>query len=201
MNDASVTPAEFYHSLRASTAALLGYNVDHLSAAEAVRVDRALTLRLIVDHMQSRQMQGGQIDAKEFVAASEALERMVGGTPDAPVSFDVDGVIADLERSIQGILDVRALKAAEADTHPGGGNVDLATVSPSVADGRAQSGGASSSSPPAAPEQRETDVERMTRVNSSGPPDHYLKQDDGEWRKFVGPDGEIIAPYWRGGYG
>jgi hypothetical protein len=34
MNDTPVTPAELFKSLRASTAALLGYDVDHLSAEQ-----------------------------------------------------------------------------------------------------------------------------------------------------------------------
>ena len=78
------SPAELFSSLRISTATLLKYDPDNLSAEQTIRIDRAVTLRLIIDHLQSRQMHGEQINVKEFVDASEALERMVGGNPDAP---------------------------------------------------------------------------------------------------------------------
>jgi hypothetical protein len=101
MND----PAEFYRSLRVSTAAMLGFGaVDHLTAEQAIRTDRALTLRLVVDHLQGRQMQGGQIDVKEFVAASEALERMVGGDPEQTTGPDHDAALLKVETMISNLI-------------------------------------------------------------------------------------------------
>jgi hypothetical protein len=78
------SPAELFGSLRISTCALLKYDPDNLSAEQTIRVDRAITLRLMIDHLQSRQMHGEQINVREFVDASEALERMAGGNPTAP---------------------------------------------------------------------------------------------------------------------
>jgi hypothetical protein len=81
--------AELFTSLRASTVALLGYDAEHLTAAQRIRVDRAIALRLVIDEAQAKQMRGEVIDIDEFVSASESLERMVGGQPDAPTSrFD-----------------------------------------------------------------------------------------------------------------
>jgi hypothetical protein len=50
--------AELFVSLRASTVALLGYDVDNLTAAQKIRVDRAIALRLVIDDAQARQMRG-----------------------------------------------------------------------------------------------------------------------------------------------
>ena len=75
MNDTPVTPAELFKSLRASTAAMLGLDVDHLSTEQTIRVDRAVTLRLLCDHLQAQQLHGVAIDVHEFISASEALER------------------------------------------------------------------------------------------------------------------------------
>jgi hypothetical protein len=74
--------AGFYEHLRATTAALLNYDdVDHLTGAQQIRLERAIALRLVIDDAQARQMRGEAIDVKAFVDASEDLERMVGGNP------------------------------------------------------------------------------------------------------------------------
>jgi voltage-gated potassium channel Kch len=74
--------AKLLSSLRASTITLLGYDdVEHLTAAQQIRIDRAITLRLTIDDLQARQLRGERIDVSGFVEASESLERMVGGNP------------------------------------------------------------------------------------------------------------------------
>ena len=75
----------FHEHLRASTIQLLGYaDADRLTAAQEIRVDRAVMLRLVIDDLQARQMRGEAIDVHAFVSASEDLERMVGGNPASP---------------------------------------------------------------------------------------------------------------------
>jgi hypothetical protein len=108
-------PAEFYRSLRISTAALLGYgDVDHLTSEQAIRTDRALTLRLVVDHLQGRQMQGQQIDVKEFVAASESLERMVtGADPEQNTGPDYDAARHKVETMISNLIAADEHKMAQ----------------------------------------------------------------------------------------
>jgi hypothetical protein len=77
--------AKLFSSLHASTTMMLGYDgVEHLTAAQMLRVDRAITLRLLTDDLQARQMRGEVIDVRAFVTASEDLERMVGGNPASP---------------------------------------------------------------------------------------------------------------------
>jgi hypothetical protein len=98
--------AKLFNSLRASTVELLGYDVDNLTAAQRIRVDRVIALRLVIDDAQAKQMRGESIDVRAFVSASEDLERMVGGNPASPPTearFSVDAR-ARLRRLIEKTL-------------------------------------------------------------------------------------------------
>jgi hypothetical protein len=199
--------AELFRALRTSTAALLKYDIDNLTAAQEIRVARAAALRLQLDDLQSRQLAGEQINMSLFVAASEALERMVGGQPDQPATFDADRVVADLERSIQGILDVRQLKA-----DPVGGEAQRDSDAPHSSSSPAPAGGGLpaavepapipvlviANTQPAQPRQSpprvETDLEKMARVNAV--PANPAPGPREAWRDYVGPDG-IVAPWFR----
>jgi hypothetical protein len=221
MND---DPAEFYHRMRISTAALLGYgDADRLTAEQAIRTDRALTLRLVVDHLQGRQMQGIPIDVKEFVAASEALERMVGGNPEQTSGPDHDGTLLEVVANIDGILRVREQADAKRDADlmlreemaavlAAGGDVAAIGSKPAAGDetqsdsvppsSAAPTGGggwpAPEPAPPQPPKRVESDVERMARVNAQPVPAHYLKSTEPEpWRDYVNADGSINPSPWR----
>ena len=78
--------AKFFEQLRASTARLLKLDVSNLTPSEAVRVDRAVSLRLTLDRFQTEQLAGHEIDVKAFVLASQELERTLGGDPERPTS-------------------------------------------------------------------------------------------------------------------
>jgi hypothetical protein len=89
--------AEFHKHLRVSTAKLLGYGgVDDLTAAQEIRVDRAITLRLVIDDAQAKQMCGSAIDVRQFTAASEDLERMCGGNPETSTTHKFAGARQEL---------------------------------------------------------------------------------------------------------
>jgi hypothetical protein len=76
-----------FELLRASTAKLLGYtDAESLTAAQQIRVDRAIALRLLVDSGQAAQLGGEPVDVRELVSASEALERLVGNNLETPAS-------------------------------------------------------------------------------------------------------------------
>jgi hypothetical protein len=103
--------------LRKETAALLGLDIDNLTAAQSVRLDRCSTLRLELDDIESRKLQGAAFDAVKYIAVSEALERLVGGHPEQTANNpNYDAALAAVEQSIQGVIDVHHLKAAERDT-------------------------------------------------------------------------------------
>jgi hypothetical protein len=70
--------------LRKETAQLLGLDVNNLTATQSIRLDRAATLRLELDDIESRKLQGATFDAVKYIAVSEALERMLGGNPEQP---------------------------------------------------------------------------------------------------------------------
>jgi hypothetical protein len=99
--------SRIYNSLRASTIGLLGYDgVDPLSSAQEIRISRAISLRLIVDAAQAKQLRGEVIDVKSFVAASEDLERMCGGDPEtSPAGHDFDGAKEELSQLLAGRAD------------------------------------------------------------------------------------------------
>ena len=69
-------------NLRAKTAAMLKLDVDNLTPAQSVRLDRAATLSLELNDIEERKLIGAPFDMVKYIAASEALERMLGGDPD-----------------------------------------------------------------------------------------------------------------------
>jgi hypothetical protein len=95
--------AAFYKHLRASTAKLLGYaDADNLSAAQQIRLERAVSLRMICDDTAARQMRGQPYDVRAFTDASESLEKMCGSDPNAPTAgHDFSGARAELERHFE----------------------------------------------------------------------------------------------------
>jgi hypothetical protein len=93
--------SRIYNSLRASTIALLGYDsVDPLSSAQEIRISRAISLRLIVDAAQAKQLRGEPIDVKAFTDASESLEKLCGGNPEASTTGPDSGVLAELDHQL-----------------------------------------------------------------------------------------------------
>jgi hypothetical protein len=212
--------SRIYNSLRASTIALLGYgDVDTLSAAQEIRVSRAISLRLIVDASQAKQLRGETIDVRAFTDASESLERMVGGNPDASTAHDFSGAREELRQFFarradairkrdERLAEAKAasslvLDASNTDaSKPAGGDAqyDHAVAHPALIDPAAAAGGGwptePTSSPQSAPQPALSDVEKMDRANAVPVPQHYLKQPDEPWRKFVNSDG-IISPWFR----
>jgi hypothetical protein len=69
--------------LRRDTARML--RIDDLrtmTAAQEVRLERAMMLRLELDDCQTKKLNNQPFDLKSFVIASESLERLVGGNPE-----------------------------------------------------------------------------------------------------------------------
>jgi hypothetical protein len=110
--------AKLFGHLRASTARLLGYDdANPLTAAQQIRLERAIALRLVIDDAQGRQMRGEQINVREFVDASESLERLVGGDPEKSTAHDFSGAREELARFLAGraaAIEKRAQREAEA---------------------------------------------------------------------------------------
>jgi hypothetical protein len=184
-------PAKLFNSLRASTVALLGYeDTDHLTAAQQIRVDRAVMLRLLIDDAQARQMRGEPIDVRAFVAASEDLERMVGGNPASPAArFDgnarerlrkliektlMAGDADDAARDAE--LMWREEQAAVAAASPDGTIVVHARRSAEVASAPAE--------PAPSEKEHQTSNQPPLPPRDAPIPRHYLANYDEPWRPF-----------------
>lgn len=191
--------AELFNSLRASTAELLSYDADHLTAAQEIRINRAIALRLVIDAAQARQMRGEQIDVKEFVAASEDLERMVGGEPDGPNDarrFGPDHrarlhalinktLFADAEGEAERLREVCEREELAAVV-AAGAPVEVAKAAPAPV----------APPPPAEQTSQPSNVAYLPSRTADGrPPPHYMK--DGQprepWREGAGA---LCAPYF-----
>jgi hypothetical protein len=84
--------------LRSQTCALLGLDPNALSLAQQLRVNRASALRLQIDDLEAAQLRGQSIDINKLVEASEALERLVGGNPEAAAQPDFSGAKEELRQ-------------------------------------------------------------------------------------------------------
>jgi hypothetical protein len=183
-------PAKLFNSLRVSTAQMLGYDADQLTAAQQIRVDRGITLRLMVDSGLARQMCGEtNIDVKEFVSASKELECMVGGNPEVS-STDRFGDAAREE--LNAVID-RFIAAKEVDLCEVLQNEEMAAIAAALP----------CEPTPAAPIEPEpkprlpdnvVPIDGATRANSNLPPAHYLRdsQPREAWRDFY--DGRVTGP-------
>jgi hypothetical protein len=70
----------FYAKARRETAELLGYDLERLTAEQALRLDTAAALRLALDHLQGAVVRGESIDITKMLTASEALARLLPPT-------------------------------------------------------------------------------------------------------------------------
>jgi hypothetical protein len=66
-----------YQKARRDVSAMLGYDLDNLSAEQATRLDVATALRVLLDNQSGRLVRGESLDARELLMASEALSRLL----------------------------------------------------------------------------------------------------------------------------
>ena len=127
--------------LREQTCKLLGLDPNNLSLPQRLRVNRASALRLQIDDLEAAQLRGQPIDIAKLVESSEALERLVGGDPDASTTHDfssareelarllarrADGIERGLARDpakARAALEARIADAIAKYGNPGGGDV------------------------------------------------------------------------------
>jgi hypothetical protein len=68
--------AELHNRLQANTATLLGFG-DNPTPLQKVKIDLVAALRMTVDKIVSTQLSGGEVNMKDMIAASEALENLL----------------------------------------------------------------------------------------------------------------------------
>jgi hypothetical protein len=205
-------PKQLLDRMRNEAAELLKYDLNKLTAAQSVRLDRAAALRLELDDVQSRQLAGLPIDMAKFVVASEALERLVGGNPETSTTGpDFTGAREELLQFLVQRADAiekrrereeaKAIAAASIDgSKPASGDArrDHAVPQPALIEPAAAAGGPEPpvlvEPAPPPPQRVEGDIERMNRVNST--PALPPAREPEPWRKFVDADGNIISPWF-----
>ena len=105
----TVTLSAIHEQLRRDTAKMLGYDYANLTAAQSVRVDRAAMLRLELDDCQTKKLAGQPFDVNKYIAASEALERLVGGQPEQTnTGPDHDAALAQVDAMLGRLIAAKA---------------------------------------------------------------------------------------------
>lgn len=91
------------HKLRVDTARMLRVDLSNLTPAQEVRLSRAIVLRLELDDFETKKLNGQKFDLKDYVVASESLERLMGSDPERPSSeVDFTGAREELLRFLDG---------------------------------------------------------------------------------------------------
>jgi hypothetical protein len=87
MTDAS----SIYHKARAEVASMLRLqDLDNLTGEDAIRLDVGTSLRVLMDNQSGRLLRGESLDARELLAASEALSRILPPLREPPSAPRVD---------------------------------------------------------------------------------------------------------------
>jgi hypothetical protein len=73
-----------YQRARADVAAMLGYDLDALLPEQALRLDVATSLRVLLDSQSGRLVRGESLDARELLAASTALSQLLPSLREPP---------------------------------------------------------------------------------------------------------------------
>jgi hypothetical protein len=209
--------------LQLDLVSLLRLEVDTMQGA-VLAGEKVDLQRLVAAHGLLRQMLPAQALVApaaaadhDFSGAHAELARLLDGRIEAlehKMARDPDAARAEFEAKLQRAIEKHssrdvfdasntdALKTACSDASQ---NDEGVTLPPSAAPDAPAGGGeppvliespdhrrtVRQTPPPPPPPRRSVE-----EVNAEPPPDHYLKQPDGEWRQFIGPDGEIRSPWF-----
>jgi hypothetical protein len=177
--------------LRKETAELLGLDIDDLTATQSIRLDRAATLRLELDDIESRKLQGATFDAVKYIAVSEALERMLGGQPEQP-SSDRD-LFAGARDELERFLVARAQRIEARDQNRDAAlreeNARLTEENEKLkAELRAR---------PRAPQPNNVvAIDATARANANRPPDHYIAEHQRRREPWQQGGASFTVPSW-----
>jgi hypothetical protein len=178
--------------LRSQTCALLGLDPNALSLAQQLRVNRASALRLQIDDLEAAQLRGQSIDINKLVEASEALERLVGGNPEAAARPDFSGA--------KELAQLFAQRAAAVERRERVELTRLAAENARLLEENTRLTAKLNAAPQPAPPNNVVPIDGTARANATRPPERYLR--DGQprepWRDYVegARAGALIAPAW-----
>jgi hypothetical protein len=188
---------------RREAATLLGVDIDHLSAADSLRVDMVSALRLVIDHEQATVLDGREADLGKLNVAVQSLIALLPGRElPQPASSRIDprqimwetyirmrrrGELAASYLSPQQRLEAARAKVAEIEA-------ELAALAPPPDE----------PSPPAPPAPGGNVVKLSTRIDNPSPPASaapaapppaaapaYDYNARSEWKDYVNSDGSI----------
>jgi hypothetical protein len=77
MSEDKKASATHYARTRAELAGALGYDVDRLTAAQELRLDNVVALKLVSDTMRAALLRGEQVDHRELLAVTDGLAKLL----------------------------------------------------------------------------------------------------------------------------
>lgn len=210
MTAVKLEPKALLDRMRKLSAELLGYDLSNLTPAESVRLDRAATLRLELDDVQSRQLAGLPIEMAKFILASKELEAMYGGDPEAPAAgHDFSGAREELHRFLVQRADAiekrrereaKAIESSKPIPDPGSSDAPQSDEGVPQPPSAAPDAPATRSEPPllidpppAPPPPPRRSLDEIN-AEPSNPPARPVE----EWRRWVDENGIRTSP-WSGG--
>jgi hypothetical protein len=194
---------------RREAATLLGVDIEHLSAADGLRIDMIAALRLVIDSEQASILSGGQADLGKLNVAVQSLIALLPNR-ELPEPAPVDGGPndprvhmwntykqmrdrgADVGQGYDGALKrIATLEAEIAALKAGAPAPDL--VAPETSGARAQPLLPDNVVPMPRPSSAPAAGPTVTNVTVAAPPsapayDYNANQD---WKSYVNPDGSI----------
>jgi hypothetical protein len=88
MNENRKAAASHYARTRKELAGALGYDVNHLTAAQELRLDNVVALKLVSDTMRAALLRGEDVDHRELLAVNDGLHKLLPRERDPVVDDD-----------------------------------------------------------------------------------------------------------------
>jgi hypothetical protein len=107
-------PARTYTELRASTAELLGYDLDQLGSVESLRLDLTSLLRLQIDHLSGQALAGDSINMDTLGSCVQLLQKLLpASVTQAPAIVEnYDDDVREFAAHVQGLIKGRRQQMA-----------------------------------------------------------------------------------------
>jgi hypothetical protein len=190
---------------RREAASLLGVDIEHLSAADGLRVDMVSALRLVIDSEQAGILSGGSADLGKLNVAVQSLIALLPNRelPESAASR------ADPRAHMWAVYSEMRRRGADVGQGYDGALNRIAELEAEVA---ALKAGVPAPGESTAPPLPDNVVKLSTRVDNPSPPaappkpapqpqaaPTYDYNTDQSWRSHVLPDGTIIPTPFGGG--
>ena len=197
----TITLTALHEQLLKDTCRMLQYDINALTPAQEVRLSRAAMLRLELDDCATKKLAGQPFDTVKYIAASEALERLIGSDPEQTnAGYDFTGAKAELTHFFNeraAAIEYRELKESARLLEVN------AQLREQITQLQAQLT-AQPQQPPPRP-NNVVPIDGTARANANRPPEHYLREGQREpWRDYAergsgvpgGVLGEPLPSWW-----